>query len=59
MVSNRTELSDLSKMQPEKVQEMINLYQNWAQSANVISFEKLIAKKAKACNDLCRIVQES
>ncbi len=47
MVNDRTELSDLSKSQPKKVQEMISLYQNWAQQADVIPFEKLVTKKGE------------
>jgi arylsulfatase A-like enzyme len=47
MINDRTELNDLSKSQPEKVQKMIGLYQNWAQSADVIPFEKLITKNGE------------
>ncbi len=41
MLTDRTELNDLSKSQSKKVQEMISLYQDWAQKSEVIPFEKL------------------
>jgi arylsulfatase A-like enzyme len=47
MVTDRTELNDLSKTLPKKVQELTNLYNNWAQKSDVISFEKLITKKGE------------
>ncbi|TKC10469.1 arylsulfatase [Pedobacter polaris] len=47
MVADRTELNDLSKSQPKKVQELIALYNNWAQKSDVISFEKLATKKGE------------
>ncbi|MEJ5995695.1 arylsulfatase [Pedobacter sp. Du54] len=47
MANDRTELHDLSKAQPRKVQEMIILYENWAQKADVISFDKLTTKKGE------------
>ena len=50
MLTDRTELNDLSKSQPKKVQEMANLYQKWAQQADVISFEKLITKTTMIAN---------
>ncbi|RYF10639.1 MAG: arylsulfatase, partial [Flavobacteriales bacterium] len=47
MVNDRTELNDVSKSQPKKVQELISLYNNWAEKSDVISFEKLAAKKGE------------
>jgi len=47
MQSDRTELNDLSKTQPDKVKYLIDLYNNWASNADVISFEKLITKKGE------------
>jgi len=45
--TDRTELNDLSKTQPGKVQELIELYNAWALQADVISFEKLATKKGE------------
>lgn len=38
---DRTELNDQAHAYPDRVKEMENLYQNWAQRVGVIAFEKL------------------
>ena len=48
MVADRTELNDLSKINPKKVQELARLYDDWASKADVISFEKLVKNKGEA-----------
>ena len=42
MEADRTELHDLSADHPERVQEMIGLYQAWAERCGVIPREKIL-----------------
>jgi arylsulfatase len=42
MEADRTELHDLSAGHPERVQEMIGLYQAWAERCGVIPREKIL-----------------
>jgi arylsulfatase A-like enzyme len=47
LTTDRTELNNLSKAKPAKVQELIALYNAWASASDVISFEKLTTKKGE------------
>jgi arylsulfatase A-like enzyme len=43
--TDRSELNDLSNKQPEKVKELISLYDAWTKRAEVIPFEQLVNRK--------------
>lgn len=47
MEKDRTELNDLSRINPAKVKELSLLYEDWAARAEVIPFEKLKTKKTE------------
>jgi arylsulfatase len=43
--TDRSELNDLSDKQPQKVKELISLYDAWTKRAEVIPFEELVNRK--------------
>ncbi|MBE0655669.1 MAG: sulfatase-like hydrolase/transferase, partial [Bacteroidales bacterium] len=46
ILDDRTESKDLSRSHPEKTQELITLYSEWAAKCNVIPFEEILAKRS-------------